>query len=182
MLEEIFDLTNSSFISYKNSGDETGIDIPYRLINENTLELLFDVKDNTCLEFKSMLSENFRNKGESLVLKISTDSITNTKTNEDEQMMMFRAQILSYNEAGVEFREKEDEKMLCPECDMKEDLFILNVGDRKSIDAFNLDVWGTMEGLPLNANRKCVLRLQLHSYKLNDNLNRLNLKTLKKVR
>ena len=26
--------------------------------------------------------------------------------------------------------------MLCPECDMKEDTFVLNVGDRKKIDAY----------------------------------------------
>lgn len=182
MLEEIFDLKSSSFIAYKNSGDETGINLPYRLISPDTLELLFDVKDNTCLEFKTMLSENFRDKGESLILKISTDSITNTKTNETEQMMMFRSQIVSYDELGEEFREKEDEKTLCPDCDMSENTFILNVGNRKHIDAFNIDVWGTMNGTALNANRKCILRLQLQSYSINDNLNRLNFKTLKKVR
>lgn len=181
MLQEIFDLENSSFIAYKNSGDETGINLPYRLINPNTLELLFDVRDNTCLEFNTMLSENFRDKGESLILKISTDFITNTKTNENDQMMMFRSQIVSYNEEGIEFREKEDEKILCPDCEMKEDTFVLNVGDRKKIDAFTIDVWGTMEGLALNANRKCILKLELQSYKINDNINRLNSKRLKKV-
>lgn len=61
MLEEIFDLENSSFIAYKNSGYETGINLPYRLIRTDAMELLFDVKDNTCLEFNTMLSENFRN-------------------------------------------------------------------------------------------------------------------------
>lgn len=181
MLEEIFDLENSSFIAYKNSGDETGISLPYRLISPDTMELLFDVKDNTCLEFNTMLSENFRNKGEQLVLKISTDSIINTETNEDDQMMMFRSQIVSYNESGEECKEKEDEKMLCPDCDMTDDTFILNVGDRQNIDAFNIDVWGTINGSSLNSNRKCTLRLQLQSYKLNDNLNRLGFKTLKKV-
>lgn len=181
MLEEIFDLETSSFIAYKNSGDETGISLPYKLISKDTLELVFDVKDNTCLEFNTMLSENFRNKGESLVLKISTDSITNTKTNDNEQMMMFRAQIISYNECGEEVREKEDEKILCPDYNMAEDNFILKFGDKKKIDAFNIDVWGTMNGSSLNANRKCILKLQLQSYKLNDNLNRLNIKTLKKV-
>ena len=89
MLEEIFDLEKSSFIAYKNTGDETGLSIPYRLVNTNTLELLFDVEDNTCLEFITTLSETFRNSGESFSLKLSTNSITNTKTNEDEQMILF---------------------------------------------------------------------------------------------
>ena len=181
MLEEIFDLENSSFIAYKNSGDETGISLPYKLISPDTMELLFDVRDNTCLEFNTMLSENFRNKGEQLILKISTDSIINTETNEDDQMMMFRSQIVSYNESGEELKEKEDEKMLCPDCDMTDDTFVLNIGDRQNIDAFNIDVWGTINGSSLNSNRKCILRLQLQSYKLNDNLNRLGHKTLKKV-
>jgi len=180
MLEDIFNLQESSFIAYKNSGDETGINIPYRLVDPTTLELLFDVQDNTCLEFNTMLSDSFRNKGEQIVLNISTDSIINTETNEDDQMMMFRSQIVSYNENGDECKEKEDEKMLCPDCDMNEDTFILNVGDRNKIDAFNIDVWGTINGSSLNSNRKCIVRLKLINYKLNENLNRLNIKTLKK--
>ena len=52
------------------------------------------------------------------------------------------------------------------------------VGDRKNIDAFNIDVWGTINGSKLNADRKCVLRLNLQSYKLNNNLNRLSVKSL----
>lgn len=178
MLEEVFDLKNSSFIAYKNSGDTEGKNLPYKLISPDTLELVFDVSDNTCLEFNTMLSDNFRDKGESLVLGIATDSIVNTETGEDDQMMMFRSQIVSYNESGEECKEKEDEKMLCPDCDISEDTFVLNVGDRKNIDAFNIDVWGTINGSKLNADRKCVLRLNLQSYKLNNNLNRLSVKSL----
>ena len=181
MLEEVFDLKNSSFMAYKNSGDEQGSSMPYVQIDENTLELLFDVGNNTCLEFNTMLSENFRNKGETLILKISTNSIIDTNTSEEDQMMLFRSQIVSYNSSGEECKEKEDEKMLCPDCDMTEDTFTFNLSDRKSIDAFNIDVWGTINGSKLNANRKCLLRLQLQDYKLNDTLNRLDFKTLKKV-
>ena len=128
-----------------------------------------------------MLSEKFRDSGEKLILKISTDSIIDTVTNDDEQVMMFRSQIVSYNESGEECKEKEDEKMLCPEDDMEEDYFILDVKDRKNIDAFNIDVWGTINGTPLNTNRKCLLRLEIDNYVLNDNINRLSSEKQKKL-
>lgn len=180
-ITDVFDFANSAFIAYKNSGDETGIQIPYKIIDDKSFELLFDVNNNVCLEFNTALTELFAESGTELKLKISTDKIENTETLSTDEMMMFRAQIVSYFLKEVngidikeEAKEKEDEKCLCPDCDINEDIFSLNITDRKKANAFNIDVWGSMNETPINQNRKCLLKISLVSAKIDLNIRRDN--------
>ncbi len=180
-ITDVFDFSESSFIAYKNSGDEDGLSLPYKLRDETTLEMLVDVDNNTCLEFNTSLSNIFAESGTNLKLKISTDKIENTKQQSDEEMMMFRAQIVSYflkEQNGElikeEAREKEDEKCLCPDCDMNEDIFVLDITDRNQVNAFNIDIWGNINGTAINQNRKCLLTVSLVSATIDPNLRRDN--------
>lgn len=180
-ITDVFDFTQSSFIAYQNSGDESGISLPYKLIDEKTFELLVDVGANTCLEFNTNLAKIFAESGTNLKLRISTNKIENTVQSSDDEMMMFRAQIVSYflKETNGEFeqeeaREKEDEKCLCPDCDMNEDIFTLDISDRDQVNAFNIDIWGNINGTPINQNRKCLLTVSLAEAIINPNLQRDN--------
>lgn len=169
-LKDIFKIETAFFTAYKNEGDETGLSLPFGMSN-NELRLLCDVEDNVCLEFQVEFNEEFANFGSDLVLKISTDEIYDSSKQSYDSAMLFRSEIIAYRKKPgtdlvVDTRVMEAEAYLCPDCEINEGILYFRAIRKRPVKKLNLDIWGFLSKSPLNAYRKCMLKVELIDYKI----------------